>query len=333
MRLITFTRAVLATAVVFALVAPTPAHAQFGRLIKKAKDKVAAEKDTSAAASTESAGAPAGALRFGAPKFDADVIELTPAVLDRVMRGMSVEVSALKKNAVKGKQISDDIEAANKEYDHIASQHPDEERQAWQESNDKINQCLDAALDKLKEQRQGEAQARLMGDPEVRKKMMELSQKASASAQSGDTVASQKIMVELEALVYPYAKEDSVTARKECGTPPAKSAWLVRQEELSERRSDLASQLRDLDGQARDTAIVATGGAGARSAELLTPRQYSLALERLVAWAAATEPGSRSGASYARLARYSPTELEAMKAKESELRGVAGELRDFHVWR
>lgn len=341
MRLIMFTRAVLAAAVVSAIAAPAPAHAQFGRMIKKAKEKVVGQKDSSATGADASAGAPAGSSSFGAPKFDADVIELTPAVLDRVMHGMSVEVSMLKMNAVKGKKLSDDVEAANKEYDQLASQHPYADRMAWEESNRKISECISDAVEKLKEQRQGEAQARVMGDPAVRQKMMELSKKASAAAQSGDTVASKKIMGELEALVYPFAKEDSATARKQCGTPPAKPAWLVRQEALQERRSDLADQLRDLDGQARDTAIVVTGqggggtsgGAGGQSAGQLTPKQYSLALERLVGWAAATEPGSKSGASYTRMARYSPTELEAMKGKETELRALTTELREFNVWR
>ena len=354
MRLIVFTRAVLAAAVVSALAAPAPAHAQFGRLIKKAKDKVVGQKDSSAAGADAADDAPAGSLHFGAPKFDADLIELTPAVLDRMMHGMSVEVSMLEKDAVKGKKLSDDVAAANKEYDQIASQHSDAERMAWEESSSKIDECIGDALQKLKEQHEGEAQARVMGDPAVRKKMIDLSQKASAAAQSGDTVASKKIMGEMEALMYPFAKEDSAAARKECGTPPAKPAWLVRQEELRERRSDLADELRDLDGQARDTAIVATGqggyaahggGAGQGSAARggggggqgasgqLTAKQYSLALERLVGWATATKPGAKGSASYARMARYSPTEIEAMKARESELRKLADSLIGFHVYR
>lgn len=354
MRIMTLTRAVLAAAVVSAIAAPAPANAQFGRLIKKAKAKVVGETDSSAAAAdAESADAPAGSLHFGAPQFNADLIELTPAVLDRVMHGMSVEVSMLKKNGAKGKKLSDDVEAANKEYEQLASQHPDEERQAWEESNSKIDECIGTALDKLREQREGEAQARIMSDPSVRQKMMNINQKAAAAAQSGDTVTTKKLMAEMEALMYPFAKEDSATARKECGTPSAKPAWLVRQEELNERRSDLASQLRELDGQARDTAVYATGqggeggrasgggqggqasqgGLGGQHADgRLTKKQYSLALERLVGWAYATAPGAKGGASYARMARYSPTELDAMKAKEPELRALAKELGELHVW-
>ena len=330
MRVITFTRAVVAAAVVCVVAAPAPTHAQFGRLIKKAKDKVVTQKDSSTAMTGEGSDASSGSLSFGTPTFDADVIELTPAVLERVMHGMSVEVSMRKQNAVKAKSINDDIEATNREYDQLTSQHPDAERQAWEESNRKIDDCLSEALDKLQEQRQGEAQAKLMSDPSLSQKMVAISQKASAAAQSGDTVAAKKYMAEMQAVAYPFAREDSATATKQCGTPAAKPAWLVHQEELGERRSELADQLRGLEGQARDTAIVATGGGAA--GQQLTSRQYSLALERLVSWANATAPGSKIGASYARKARYSSTELEAIKAKESELRGLAGELAELHVW-
>jgi hypothetical protein len=351
MRLSIVTRAVLAAAVVAAIAAPVPAHAQFGKLLKKAKEKVVGDKDSSAAA--ESSGGASGPLQFREAKFDADLIELTPEVLDRVMRGMSVEVAVLKRSAESGKNLSDEVESANKEYDQIGKDHPDEERQAWEESNSRINDCISEKVGDLNEKHQGDLQARVMSDPALRQKMTDITMKASEASQRGDTAATRKYMDELEAVANPYAKEDSAAARKQCGTPAPKPAWLVRQEKLATQRSALADSLRKLEGRARDTAIVATGqgggaahgggsgqnagaahggGGGQGASGQLTRKQYSLALERLVGWAAATEPGSKSGQSYARLARYSSTELAAMQAKEAELRSVTSELRDFHVW-
>jgi len=339
MRLSIVTRAVLAAAVVAAIAAPVPAHAQFGKLLKKAKEKVVGDKDSSAAA--ESSGRATGPLQFRNAKFDDDVIELTPAVLDRVMRGMSAEVAVLKRSAVSGKNLSDEVESANKEYDQIGKDHPDTEREAWESSNRKIEDCIDEKVGELNEQHQSDAPARFMSDPALRQKMADIVEKAGTASERGDTAASRKYMDELEAVSNPYAKEDSAAARKQCGTPAPKPAWLVRQEKLATQRSALADSLRNLEGRARDTAIVATGqgggaahgGGGSQGASgQLTRKQYSIALERLVGWAAATEPGSKSGQSYARLARYSSTELEAMQAKEADLRAVTSELRDFHVW-
>jgi hypothetical protein len=324
------TRVILAAAVVAAIAAPVPAHAQFGKLIKKAKEKVVGDKDSSAAA--ESSGGASGPLQFRDAKFDADVIELTPEVLDRVMRGMSVEVAVLKRSAVSGKNLSDEVESANKEYDQIGKDHPDEERQAWEESNSRINACISEKVDAVSEQHRDEAQARILSDPALRQKMADITMKASDASQRGDTAAVRKYMAELDEVTNPAAKEDSAAARKQCGTPAPKPAWLVRQEELATQRSALADSLRNLEGRARDTAVVVVGQGGGGSTGHITRRQYSIALERLVGWAAATEPGSKSGRSYARLARYSSTELAAMQAKEAELRSVTSELRDFHVW-
>jgi hypothetical protein len=326
------TRVILAAAVVAAIAAPVPAHAQFGKLLKKAKEKVVGDKDSSAAA--ESSGEASGPIRFRDAKFDADVIELTPEVLDRVMRGMSVEVAVLKRSAVSGKNLSDEVESANKEYDQIGKDHPDTEREAWESSNRKIEDCIDEKVGELNEQHQSDAPARFMSDPALRQKMADIVEKAGAASERGDTAASRKYMEELEAVSNPYAKEDSAAARKQCGTPAPKPAWLVRQEKLATQRSALADSLRKLEGRARDTAVVVVGqgGGGGGSAGHITRKQYSIALERLVGWAAATEPGSKSGQSYARLARYSSTELAAMQAKEAELRSVTSELRDFHVW-
>jgi hypothetical protein len=338
MRLSIVTRAILAAAVVVAIAAPVPAHAQFGKLLKKAKEKVVGDKDSSAAG--ESTGQSSGPLRFREAKFDADVIELTPAVLDRVMHAMSAEVAVLERDAASGKKLSDEVESANKEYDQITKEHPDEERQAWEESNRAINDCISGKVNELEEQHQADMPARVMGDRALAEKLADLTLKASEAQQRGDTAAARKYSAELEAVANPAAKEDSAAARKQCGTPAPKPAWLVRQEKLATQRSALADSLRNLEGRARDTAVVvvgrgggsAGGSGGGGSAGRITRKQYSIALERLVGWAAATEPGSKSGPSYARLARYSSTELEAMQAKEAELRAVTSELRDFHVW-
>jgi hypothetical protein len=333
----------MAAAVAAAVAAPAPAHAQFGKLLKKAKAKVVGESDSSAAASGESGTASSGPLRFGTPKFDDNMIELTPSVIDRMLRGMAAEARVAQTSGAKAENINADIAAVEKESDELESQHPSSEQSAWQDANYTIEQCIGDELQKREEANEGQMQARIMSDPVARQKMGELSQRAGVEMQRGDSVAANKTMAELQALLHPAIKEDSAAARKKCGTPAPKPAWMAREEALNQRRSDLADQLRKLDGAARDTALTVVargnggggggaGGAGAAGAPI-NAVQYSLALERMIGWAAATEPGSKSGASYSRMAKYSATELDALKAKEADVRKLTAELRGLHVFR
>lgn len=343
MRLGIVTRAVLAAAVVSAMAVPVPAHAQFGKLLKKAKEKVTGDKDSSAATSGESATASSGSLRFGAPKFDENMIELTPSVVDRMLLGMAAEARVAQKSGAQGEKINAEIAAVGKEYDQLQSQHSSSEQSAWQDANYTIEQCIGDELQKREEKNEGEMQARIMSDPVARQKMVELSQRAGVEMQRGDSVAAKKTMAEVQALTYPSMKEDSAAARKKCGTPAPKPAWMVREEALNQRQSDLADQLRKLDGQARDTALKVValgnagggggGGGGGAAGAPINAVQYSLALERMIGWAAATEPGSKSGTSYARMAKYSATELDALKARDADVRKLTNELRGLNVWR
>ncbi len=328
MRLSVITRVVLATAVATALAAPVPAHAQFGKLLKKAKEKVAGANDSTAAGGGSGVASP-GVLRPGSPKFDASVIELKPSVIEDMLRGMVAEARVTQASVARQKQIEADLAALDRETDQLDAQHPSSERDAWQETNSRIDQCISDELQKRQEQSDGEMQARLMSDPATRQKMMDLSQRVSAELQRGDTVAANKTMAEVQALTYPSLKADSAAAMKKCGTPTPKPAWMVREEQLRERRNQLGDELRKTGSAARDTALaVVARGAGGGGAQL-TAVQYSMALERMIAWAAATAPGAKRGTKM----NFSATELDALKAKESEVRSATSDLRALQVWR
>ncbi|HEU4586091.1 MAG TPA: hypothetical protein VFR95_10090 [Gemmatimonadaceae bacterium] len=322
MRVGTLTRAVLAAAVAIAVATPTPAHAQFGKLLKKAKNAVAGEDSTAAAG-----GAPAaGPLAPGSPKFDETVIELTPSVVDQMLRGMTAEVRAAQSNAAREEKLNADISAIEKEYDQLRAQHPNSESDAWHDTNNRIEQCISDEVQKRQEQNEGEAQARLMSDPAARQKMIELSQRVSAEMQRGDTVAAKKTMAQVQALTYPSAGADSAAAIEKCGKPVPKPAWMAREEELDERRSRIAEEIRKSSGAARDTALAVVAKGGGKQ---LTAIQYSMALERMIAWAALTGPGAKGNGK----AHYSSTELDALKGRDAELRKLTGDLRALNVWR
>ena len=335
MRLSLVTRAVLAAAVVAAIAAPVPAHAQFGKLLKKAKEKVVGDKDRAAASG------PSGSVRPGEPKFDANVLELDPSLVDRMLRGMAAEARSAQSSAAKAEKINAEIAAIQKESDEIASKHPSDERAAWENTNYKVEECITDELQRRQETHEGDMQdmqARLMSDPALRQKMIEISQRASAEMQRGDSAAAQKTLAEADALTYPHAKEDSAAAKKKCGTPVPRPSWMDREDALVERRSQLADQLRKGEGVARDTALqvvakgggggVGTGNGGGAGAPL-TAVQYSIALERMIAWAALTAPDSKEKWK----GSYSAVELDALKARDADVRKLTADMRGLGIWR
>lgn len=321
----TITRVVLAVAVATAMATPTAAHAQFGKLLKKAKEKVAGGNDSTAVASGTGA-AVSGSLAPGSPKFDQTVVELTPAVVDQMLRGMTAEVRVAQANAAREEQLNAEIREIEKEVDQIHAQHPNSENDAWHDTNNRIAQCIDDELQKRQEENEGEIQARLMSDPAARQKMIELSQRAAVEAQRGDTAAANKTMAEVRALTYPSAGADSAAALKKCGKPVPKPEWMAREEELNERRSGINEEIRKGSGVARDAGLAEATKGGSKP---LTEIQYSMALERMLAWAALTGPGAKGNGK----AIYSGAELDALKARDAEVRKLTADLRALNVWR
>jgi hypothetical protein len=317
----------MAVAVAVAFAAPAPAHAQFGKLLKKAKAKVVGGADSAAAEG--GAGNASGSMQPGAPKFDATVLQLDPSLVDRMVRGMTAEVRVARVSDAKQSKINGELDALQKESDQLDTQHPSSERDAWQDANSRIDECIGDELQKREEKNEGEIQARLLSDPAARQKMAEASQRANAAMQRGDSAAARKAMEEMQALTYPGLKEDSAAAIKKCGAPVPKPAWMVHDEELEARRSKLNDELRSIGDAARDTAlqVVARGGGG--GAAPLTAVQYSMALERIIAWAAATAPDGKGFGK----AAYSSVELDALKARDADLRKLTGELRELQIWR
>jgi hypothetical protein len=317
-------RVALSAAVAAALLAPAPAHAQFGKLLKKAKEKVAGEGDSTAAAN--GAG---GALRAGAPKFDATVVELTPTVVDEMLRGMATEARVAQVSDARKAKLEAELDALEKESYQLRAQHPSSESDAWQQSNSRIEDCINDELSKREEANDASMQARVMGDPAVRQKMMELGQRASKETEAGDSVALRKTMADIQKLTHPSAGADSAAAFAKCGKLAPKPAWMAREDAIDEHRTKINDDMRASDQAARDSALVVVarghGGGGAA----LTAPQYSMALERMIAWAAATGPKATPNS---RLS-FSAVELDALKARDADIRRVTADLRAHNVYR
>jgi hypothetical protein len=242
---------------------------------------------------------------------------------------MTAEVRVARVSEAKQSKINGELDELQKESDQLQQQHPSSESNAWQDTNNRIDECIGDELQKREEKNEGEIQARFLSDPAARQKIAEASQRAGAAMQRGDSAAARKAMAEMQALTYPGLKEDSAAAIKKCGALVPKPKWMVHDEELDARRSKLNDELRTIGDAARDTALYVVAQGGGAGTAPLTAVQYSMALERIIAWAAATAPEGRGFGK----ASYSSVELDALKARDADLRKLTGELRELQIWR
>jgi hypothetical protein len=74
---------------------------------------------------------------------------------------------------------------------------------------------------------------------------------------------------------------------------------------------------------------VGAGNGGGRAGAQLTAVQYSIALERMIAWAALTAPDSKAKWK----GSYSAVELDALKARDADVRKLTADMRELGIWR
>src|SRR6185437_14530400 len=170
------------TAVAFASWMPATAHAQFGKLVKKAVDKTA----------------PSSGMATGpAPVYDETTVELGAPQVDQVIAGLPA--------MVKRRQ------AASDQRGKIADAH-DKDEQAYENSSSKVESCRSQTIDALHQTHTKEAQAKAMSDPAFQQRYMQAAQAMARASARGDTAAVHKIQLQLMQSAYPNAKEDTAAA-------------------------------------------------------------------------------------------------------------------------
>jgi hypothetical protein len=261
----------LATSVALA---PLPAYAQLGGLIKRGAEK-AADKAVDKAVDGKTPGKEAPA-----PAFDAEVLELTTPRLDQVVRGLKAWNEARAKA---------DIPTAMKAYEASVAKEQEysarysDQRHAFLEKNRKVEQCRDEVFDAQREANNAEIErktAALRTDPArmqtMSAKAIEWAPKLQALMAGTDSVAMKKGMIEYQAdmakALGVALDTDSTKADAKCGKTAPKPAWFAAWDSTEVQTRTLGERVREAESAGEKEAVAASG---------LTARQFAVARERV----------------------------------------------------
>ena len=298
----------IAIAAVAALSLPIhTASAQFGGLVKKARDKAVEQQIEKRVpgASASNPGAP--------PKFDDVTVELTADRVGQILRGFAA-----------GRAILDGTNGGVSRASLVARRdEASRKREALNDANmkafnaytnkrDESQRCRSDAMYKSREQRQkGEEErnkqmaSKAMNDPAFRDKAIAIGQKMAAAQQRGDTAEIRRLGAELGIEQYD-PKPDTLAADKACGREPAKPAAMVEVEQLDAQMNTLSDQIRQLEEKSAATEQKESG---------LSERQFFMARERIEAYLSAMKYKSQPRG-------FSGPELEALGARRADLEKV-----------
>lgn len=291
----------LAAACALVLWVPSSANAQFGGLIKKAKEK-AAEKGVEKV--TEKAGDKLGPVAPGE--------QLTDDLLAKVITGAQAADRVLGERD----RMQATREAKNKEYSALMDKNQPV-RHAYDEANSKIMECRSASFHSLSDARQKKIDARMeamRADPALVGKMQLISMKyakaISDAQQKQDPVALQKVQMDVvkEVIgtdVFADMKKDSVTTDAKCGKVPLVPSSLAQEERLRQELSAADDSVRTLEAKAVNAGAQASGLEQIRYLQL-KERALSI-LNRL------NGQGS---------VKFGDEEMEAIKKRQSDLEKV-----------
>ncbi len=286
---------VATTAAAFAAWMPATAHAQFGKLVKKAVDKAAPSS---------------GKATGPAPVYDETTVELGAPQVDQMIAGLTAERTILVGSGRNGVQaMIKRRQAASDERGRIAETR-DRDEQAYETSSSRIESCRSETIDALQQAHTNEVQAKAMSDPAFQQRYIQAAQAMAAANARGDTAAVRKMQLQLMQSVYPNAKQDTAAADAKCGKPVQEPAWRVQREALAKLENALSDSIR----ATQDTAEAT----GAKRSGLPVP-QFATPPERILPFLANQH---RS----AGIPGFSQKEVDALGAKAAELRQLIDDI-------
>jgi hypothetical protein len=197
------------------------AHAQVGSLIKK--------KVSQATASVIPAGAP--------DVYSAILLELKADQLQKVIAGKQAG-NAFAASATGPAALREKHQAAVDDLANLRNRNT-AVIDAWEERLRLAQSCADSAYGELTDLRRTELSSRMMNDPVLKQKMIQMTPRIAAAqqkAQAGDTTELARVNAELRALSSPTAA-DSASVTRACGlpAPPAVYTQLVALQQAAEQ--------------------------------------------------------------------------------------------------
>jgi hypothetical protein len=250
------------------------------------------------------------------PKFDNTILELTPQVVARVIKGLEARSTSRGARGLTAGELRRRSSAAGDEAATLNNQHSDDRAQ-WVDANNNAESCLSDELGKLDEQHSQAMQQRMMAmtgaNTAEKTKFMQdyaaASQEAQQAMAANDTAAMRRARDKFNKLLGVDAHADTANARAKCRVP-AVPAWMRRADSLAALSDTLLVQARAAEDSAR---VVAAGAAG------MTQEQFRIAAERAEGFVRLQDAGN-VGSGYV----YTPLEEQALRARLPELKKYFG---------
>ena len=261
-------RPLLAALALSLVLLPAPARAQVGGLLGRAAKKAATKVVDNPANSPSSNNA---GPRLAGP-------ELTEAQLGGVLRGLAAMATRLDSADAVAQQVT----ALNGRIGTASDAHQ-AEQDRWNDLDSRTRQCWDEAQGRLNQSHQQQMQQYMMTKPEAMQQLqeatIEMGRQQQALLARNDTAGLRRLGEEFQAkqmkLMGVDLHADSAAVRKECGSSPAKPAWMVELEGLRARRDALQESERALEQRAGDAGWQASG---------MTRPDFDIARERVLTW-------------------------------------------------
>jgi hypothetical protein len=210
--------------------APLPAHAGLGSMVKSAKDKA-----TQATGQKPAKGSP--------PKFDETTVELTGDMLDKLIacRKAANEVTKDRQKLVeRSNQIQkelDDLQAKNHEA-IIANTN----------KRGEVQNCRSVAFDELKQQKMMHIQERVQSNPQLIQRLSTVTAELSQAMAAGDTAKTSRLQQELDQIMG-FTRADTLAIDKKCGQVPPVHPAQLRIDALNQEWNDIMARIRAMDEQ------------------------------------------------------------------------------------
>ena len=281
--------AVIAFALTVVAGVPRSASAQIGGLIKR---KIASAGQDQVQKNTGDNVA-----------FDNITLELTPERLGKVITGKQAgRKLATSPNGVIA--LREKKDALSEQLDQLRAKNA-KVLAAWEEKLSAIKSCRDSVLYAAEKRIKENMPTTVMNDPEMMQKMMDLGAAIQKAHSNGDTALVRKLTLQTAALAAP-SRADSLAADRKCGSPKDAPAAVAQVTSLQDQIDQLVDQIRNAEVAASRAEQEGSG---------LNSKQLAMACERI-------EYYLQRLAAKAKQAGFTTAELDALKAREADLKGL-----------
>lgn len=272
-----------------------PAHAQLGGLVRKAKSAATGEASRRSGATA--------ALEGQDVAFDDATLELTPELLDQVIRGLQAGQAANTGQLIVA--LADERDKLANEAADLHSKHGTA-IDAHNGRRSDVDRCRDDAFRVQGDAREKALQQRALTDPAFRAKVMAMTMKLGEAQAKSDTTALRTFEREFR-ILSGENKADTARVDSKCGAAIPPHAMDLRIQSLHAQARELDQKVRDVEQQATEDEAKAAG---------MTVRQFGMARERIVMYLARVKANSQQRG-------LTSTELKALEARRSTLAGLA----------